>query len=37
MYRVVPEHRNYEGTITEDGQTCLETYLGAPNMKSPPS
>jgi hypothetical protein len=37
MYRVVPEHRNYEGTMTKDGQTCLETYLGTPNMKSPPS
>jgi CheY-like chemotaxis protein len=37
MYRVVLEHRNHEATITKDGQTCLETYLGTPNMKSRPS
>jgi hypothetical protein len=37
MYRVVPEHRNHEATITNDGQTCLKTYLDTPNMKSQPS
>jgi hypothetical protein len=37
MYRVVPEHKNHEATITKDGQTCLETCLGTPNMKSRPS
>jgi|GEM_PF-5834865 len=37
MYRVVPEHKNHEATITKDGQTCVETYLGTPNMKSRPS
>jgi hypothetical protein len=37
MYRVVPEDRNHEATLTkDDGQTCLETYLGTPNMKSRP-
>ena len=37
MYRVVPERKNHEATITkDDGQICLEMYLGTPNMKSRP-